>query len=279
MDVINPEYPRGNKFYKVEKEQLQERAAGIFTSKMYHSVEHIRANTLSYNETLGSESVSSWANSLIIDGEHSKFPKFQILYPRAFQGIDPSVTATILQRKANYQSMSRFKEISNMPWTVGMIVQWDDARKGFIVYDTPYEGLLDIVPKSGISKAITIQLNDIVAETGMFELLGESLYVQSSYGNTSINNDLKVKNAFEAILSGTQTTEQTTDIAQITGAYEAEFDTEECIRLRSLPGNKYYKLVRKPKVTPKISTVTRQALLYKYGGTKLPENWLEWFDG
>ena len=77
--------------------------------------------------------------------------------------------------------------------------------------------------------------------------------------------------------------EQTCKLAVLSGAYTAKYCTTKSIECSSLPSShpdiyKYYKLV-KTSSKPKISTVTRQKLLFKYGGTRLPDNYMDWFDG
>lgn len=283
MEIINTSFPTGNKFYPIENVKTQEKCAKVFSLKMYQAAEFI-SNNVSYssNEYLGSQYVSPWFNSLELCHHHEEFPRFKINYYVAFKGVSESVNAVILHKKTNYQSINRIRDLGNMPWHPGMTIQWDNVRKGFIVFDIPYEGELITVPKSGISKAITEILKDIVAEAGMFELLGESTYIDSYYSD-SVKADKAFRNAFEALLNGTQTTKQTTDIAIGSGAYYAKYDNEEATKIWKLPPKdrhyRYYKLTRLEKNKPKISTITRTQLMYKYGGLKLPENYQEWFDG
>jgi len=289
MDIVNPSYPRGNKFYKVEGNNA-DKCARIFTLATFNAAKHLTLNTETYNETLGCSHISSWLSSLEISGEHLEFPKFKIYSSWAFQGVHESINSVLVHRKSYYQSISRIRDLGNMPWKEGMEIQWDNVRKGFIVFDVPYEGDLVTVPKSGISKAITEILKDIVAEAGMFELLGESTYVEAYY-NDSVYVDKVFREAFEALLEGTQTHKQTTDIAIGSGAYMTQYDSDEASRLHKVfrtttgnshgysPNSRYYKLVRNGSNKPKISTVTRTALMYKYGGYKLPDDHMDWFDG
>ncbi len=90
-------------------------------------------------------------------------------------------------------------------------------------------------------------------------------------------------NYIEDLLTGTKTYEQTIKIAVLSGAYATNYCSVKSQELSTLPYNtpdrhKYHKL-EKTKSKPKISTVTRQKLLFKYGGTRLPDNYMDWFDG
>jgi hypothetical protein len=284
MEIVNESFPRGNKFYAVS-EGHHKNASKVFSLEMYNAVKFIHENSPKKNGMLNKNGCTGFINGCV-KLSNDEFPKFKVNYVGFFEALSEYISVNIKQLKCNYQSMQRFSDLgpSNMPYYKDMVVQWDDIRKGFILYDIPYEGEMVTVPKSGISKAITEQLKDIVAETGMFEILGESLYVSSGETNLSqIAADKEFYNSFEDLLNGTQTYEQTTKIAVLSGAYMTQYCTDKNRELNTLPYNtpdrhKYYKLV-KTKSNPKISTVTRQKLLFKYGGTRLPDNHMDWFDG
>ncbi len=284
MEIVNESFPRGNKFYAIP-ENFHENASKVFSLEMYNAAKFINENSFKRSGILNKSGCQNFIQSCV-KLSNDEFPKFKVNYSVFFNVLCDYISTNIMQLKCNYQSMQRFTSLgpSNMPYYKDMVVQWDDIRKGFILYDIPYEGEMVTVPKSGISKAITEQLKDIVAETGMFEILGESLYVSSTETNLSqINADKEFYNSFEDLLKGTQTYEQTTKIAVLSGAYMTKYCSDKGTECNSLPLShpdryKYYKLV-KTNSKPKISTVTRQKLLFKYGGTRLPDNYMDWFDG
>ncbi len=284
MEIVNESFPRGNKFYAIP-EQYHENASKVFSLEMYNAAKFVFENSPKYAGVLNRNGCRSFINSCV-KLSNDKFPKFRVNYSTFFNALSEHISINIKQLKSNYQSMQRVSNLgsSNIPYYENMVVQWDNIRKGFILYDIPYEGEMVTIPKSGISKAITEQLKDIVAETGMFEILGESLYVASNETNLSaIEADKEFYNSFEDLLNGTQTYEQTTKIAVSSGAYSTKYCKDKVRECNSLAYKhpdrwKYYKLV-KTSSKPKISTVTRQKLLFKYGGTRLPDNYMDWFDG
>ena len=288
MDIVNHSYPRGRKFYEVH-DSKHDMCRKVFCRTMYNAAMHISQYAGHSNECLGAQYVTPWTSSLEIFGTtFGEYPKFKILSARAFHGVSEGINSVIMHKKTNYQSIVRIRDLGNMPWEQGMVIQWDDDRGGFIVDDVAYEGEMDSVPKSGIGKLITETLKDIVAEAGMFELLGESTYVEAYYSD-SIQADKNFRSSFEALVDGTQTTKQTTDIAIGSGAYTCIHDYDRAKQANTAwqsqhgqytypPSSPNYKLTRTGN-KPKISTITRQFLLFKYGGLKLPENYEDWFDG
>lgn len=284
MKVVNPSYPRGNKFYLIY-EAYHDICRKAFSLKTYQAAEHITLNTQPGNAYLGPGRTKNWVDALSLKS-NTEFPRFEVHSNLAFFAIHEGINSHIEHKKCNYQSIERIRDLGNMPWKKDMQIQWDDIRKGFIVFDVPYEGELEKVPKQGISKAITETLKDIIAETGMFDLLGEAVYTGYAYSD-SVQGDKAFKESFEALLNGTFTPEQATSIALYSKAYRTEFCNTEYTRIQKLkaPGSnkridyKYYKLVRNNNTKPTISTVTRTNLMYKYGGYKLPDNYKEWFDG
>ena len=285
MEIVNESFPRGNKFYEIS-EKFHENASKVFSLEMYNAVRFISENSPKGEGVLNRNGCNAFINSCVKLSD-DKFPKFKVNYSSFFSALSEYITVNIKQRKSEYQTMRRISHLcpSDMPYYKDMVVQWDDIRKGFILYDIPYEGEMVTVPKSGISKAITEQLKDIVAETGMFEILGESLYISYNETNLSqIEGDKEFCNSFEDLLEGAQTYEQTCKIAVLSGAYSTNYCSDKAREVSKLPYDhpdkqKYYKLVKKTKSKPKISTVTRQKLLFKYGGTRLPDNYMDWFDG
>tara|TARA_B110000014_G_C20125774_1_gene599559 strand:- start:3877 stop:4725 length:849 start_codon:yes stop_codon:yes gene_type:complete len=282
MEIVNESFPRGNKFYPV-CEQHREKASKVFSLEMHNAAKFMAENSPKRSGVLSKAGCDTFMRTFDLVSQDT-FPKFRVKCYSFFRCLSEHVSIQLRQRKDYYQSMQRFDQVAhNMPWYKDMIVQWDNVRKGFIVHDTPYEGEMVTVPKSGISKAITEQLKDIVAETGMFEILGENLYVGAGANLDSVRGDIEFYNSFEYLLNGTQTHDQTCKVALLSGAYFTKYCNDKSLALSHLPygdpnRHKYYKLV-KTKSKPKISTVTRQKLLFKYGGTRLPDNYMDWFDG
>ena len=291
MEVVNTDFPKGNKFYPIANEHTITRIRKIFSKKTYWALKHVEESVISHNEHLGTMGMSSWLSDVSISGDHhNDYPIFKISSCSVFRGLYEYVSSVIDHKKDNYQSFLRIKHLGNMPWYPDMEIQWDDIRKGFILYNIPYEGTLTKVKGSGISKKITTILNDISDEAGMFELLGESTFIarDKAYAN-SVQKANSILDCFERLVDGTYSYDDAITVAVDSKGYDASYDSDESQRLSTLvhkgvltwndaPASKYYKLV-KSSTKPKISSTTRQRLMYKFGGLELPDNYEEWFDG
>jgi hypothetical protein len=285
MDIINKEFPVGKKFYSITNQDLGVRLIpqieSLLNIKTFNALKVLQDTAVPSNDTFNLRISFSWLKSLELlnSSEYEEYPKFIINSSHMFLAFSSMFNINTVHKKSAYQAITRIPAINNMPYFKGMIVQWDSNRKGFIVHNTPYEGELDVVKKSVVSKYITKVLNDLVDENGIFEILGESLYMSYST-SSSVHSDTVFKETFLKFLAGTHTAEDVKHIAVNSGAYYMSHDHTERQRLRNIgnPSSKFNKLVRTGN-KPKISTVTRQILLYTYGGLKLPDNYKAWFDG
>jgi hypothetical protein len=276
MEIVNSDYPKGDKFYPIP-EKFHEQARKTMSSEMYKSTKYLVENTSRNNEYLGHNYCSCWFNSIDSVNDLSKpFPKFTLKYPTFFKGISGVLNATISNLKANYQSITRFKSLSNMPWIQGMEVSWDNVRGGIIVHNMPYEGELTTIPKSGISKEISKVLSDIQDGVGMFTLLESNIYIKNSVNRNTVDTSGDLLKHFDDAVNNKLDKEKYITLAVLTKAYECRY-----IRTSDRPENQpqlAYEVVKSGD-KPKIPAPVRYALLYKYGGLVLPENFLDWFDG
>jgi hypothetical protein len=281
MDIINKEFPVGKKIYLVSELGLVPKIESLLNTKTFNALKVLRDADVPFNDTFNLRTSFSWLKSLELlnSSEYEEYPKFIIYSSHMFLAFSSMFNINTVHKKSAYQAITRIPAINNMPYFKGMIIQWDPTRLGFILHNAPYEGELDVVKKSGVSKYITKVLNDLVDENGIFEILGENQYLSYS-PRSSTHSDTVFKETFLKFLAGTHSAEDVKHIAVNSGAYYMSHDHTERQRLRTLGNHssEYFKLTRTGN-KPKISTVTRQILLYTYGGLKLPDNYEAWFDG
>lgn len=301
MKIVNTlDLPKGNKLYDLKeisrfslesREQIKSRIKTVLSLSYYNlNNELIKISTHDGEYTnVFSESSSYYIDSL----EYSKrfkplsddaYPIFEISTDSEdLPVLEYIITLVIDGRiedkfKKNYISgSSRFTTaIGDIPLTKEfektIKLQWSEEKQGLIVYDHPYEGGFKNISSMKTASDIDKIIKEVHYQAQMIELLSDDgIEVKSSHkyltneGKNIILSDLVPK-----FLMQEANDEEIIAILAVLGAVSYKYYT-----------NKIIASVDKKKITDKIKipSMLRTKLIYMYGGSKLPDNYEEWFDG
>lgn len=270
MDIVNKALPRGNKFYPVDP------AICVILESLLK-----RENI----ETLRK------AKELIqVQGLHSDYWKVceQTYYWKLAEGSDEYPIITMAgndlsklahyfsngtdPKKANYTSSIRIRGV-NAAYGKQIKVSYCPTRKGLMFYDVPYEGELVSNRPMVINKQLKTILTETINQLALEALIGA--------GDEDLNITDKVRWA-----SASARAEEAIDL--ITNVLAGNYDTKDlatCAYALGLYDCKYARnigyildLDAKKAAGFTLSAASRTRLIYHYGGYRLPDNYMEWFD-
>jgi len=270
------QFPVGKKFYPLNENSKLESAwaEACLTKKYLECTKYLAQWSKCGNQYHTPQSISALVNTINILSDE-EYPKVEIKAPLLFLCISEGWNITCNHVAAMYQTPERIRRISNMPYFEGMIVQWDNDRKGFILHNAPYEGELVPTKESAkVKRDIKDHINHVLGDVNMFTLLGDELYVPwNMRWMSSIEEAKSLHKIFLDTQKENADLEQVIQLAISSKAYTSEYNRD-----RGRDYGKSYILTKTNK-KPKLPTSVRTKLIFQLGGLTLPDDYQQWFDG
>lgn len=279
MQIINKEpLPTGSRFYEIENEDLKEHLKMVLSLKYFKTIrEFVKASE--EKRTAGvirdlalPSSMHSYVRSILSD-EDSEYPSFTI--SSADECFILKETEIDFKFKKSYFNSVRRLVGSGLELPLdenqNITLQWCNDRGGLIVHNHPYEGPLQNAGSMKVAAQLTEVLNDQIKVVEMSNIIGLDVKPRdySHYAGADAKA-VATHELFPQLALGNIEPEDAVTLLLYLGYMQRGYDYNAGkVVFRPTP-EKYRKL--------KIPSAVRTKLVYMYGGFKLPDNHMEWFD-
>lgn len=272
---VNEDLPRGTKFYPAPQDIW-----GIFDVMLKKSnIDHLKGASEIIKESQSNSEYNRCytAVSRLVMLDTEEYPRVTMPV-NTFAALHSSIYPNLCTKKADYANSAKLT-ILDIPVGTGYYdtieVRWDTKRKGFIVYNAPYEGELinnkPMVVNRQINKVIKSKISTLLAELLIDDDADLSIRSGYQYGANPSEKAKLIDECLPKILNDTYEVQELVTLTFVLGLYGKTYDYEK----------HRYQLDLDKKHNPNIvlPSALRTKLIYLYGGYTLPENYQEWFDG
>jgi hypothetical protein len=260
------EFPTGKKFYPVKNEQQVKTIREMLNTNFIEACKTITEAKINRSDYFN-PNVRNISTVKLLSNE--EFPKIEPC-SSTFLALNWTFSTTINHKACFYQTPIRMCGLADMPYFEGMVIQWDDTRKGIIVHNHPYEGELIATKESAaVKRKLKEHLNTLLGEAGMFTLLGKDMKTPRGYmWQRSDKKAATLEETITKTFSDKPKYEDVLEVALTTGVYTTRYNRAD-----------YSYYLERTTKKPKLYTSVRTKMLYKMGGLTLPDNYKDWFDG